>query len=968
MKETLIAIVEKEQRNEIVPFLQSLPKEQKKELVPVVKKLEKKYLTAHTVTNGNVTTFVRKGNERQRIILLLSAFVCFNKAEFERFNIPASILERKILEEVIGWYCPDWFSDFVNALASQDYMIHYLDYRLVLELTDKGYLHPTPELIARLLPSAIYEEKDRKTYFVPEKLFIHPVTLNEHIWILFRFDSNIYYAGRWLRVVTGRPQEDEQSGWMPALKQCVNEGRLDRRRVLQESLYACHRNFNKLASGWFIDLFSALGPSPVELLPLQKELFAVLGSPHSKPVNIALQYVKKMMTDKAFELNGFLDYVPVLLSSSIKSIVSITLGIIEKLPAGQTGDRLMISRAVLQVFIQPDDDLQTRAAKIIAVHKAFVDDPFKQDLSIFAGTMTSSARRLLRELLQGAPAGTAAMPAGEGLSPMRPAALVPLPIIDNIDDLVFIVSQALDNNHSWLIDVVPAALVSWTPRLQGAAVARLEPVLHRALKLIRRGTTSVQGQLDHMLSVFLVDVCVLLVRSRGKDAAALDKLFNFYKQENDGEMAYWQNIGEDTSYMAGWEGRAKDEIYLPYKCLLLLALARIRSGDTLPLLSTPTHEPGWIVPEALVERLLQYQQAAQWPDDMDIQVAVLRCYLHDTAGAIAQAEKQLLGEYRALGLFLFGKQQEPQGAFGHPVAWMAASLALREKKQYAAFEAFGYYEKPFQYYTGQFDWESVEEEYTSERYDYQLSKYVPFTGRQQLLKIHFPGEKQKQLKVHVIRPVLLYDLFRFEQAYFDGRHNDIRRLLLLAPANPAPLLALVLSKSLKYPTFWSASDNKMVIALLQGLHEIWDHPGQMGHVFLGTCMLCPDKTAVSIAAEIWLQQVPLGKMDSASLGRTIGLHERVGYAPLKRFTDLVTQLMRVSALHNQELQVLVGYVLRELPDAPVTNLKKLLEIYFELLDLNKTTITHPALMDKLRAWQQNASVKKIAAQLIASCT
>ena len=968
MKKTLIAIVEKEQRNEIVPFLQSLPKEQKKELVPVIRKLEKEYLTSRSVTNGNITTFVRKGNERQRAILLLSAFVCFNKAAFERFNIPASILERKILDEVINWYCPDWFSDFVNALARQDYVVHYLDYRLMLELTDKGYLHPTPELIARLLPSAIYEEKkDRKTYFVPERLFVHPVTLQDHIWILFRFDSNIYCAGRWLRVVTDGPPEDVNSGWMLVLKQCIGEGRLDRQRVLQESLYACNRNFNKLASGWFVDLFIALRPSPAELLSLQKELFAVLRLPYSKPVSTALQYVKKMMADKAFELAGFLDYVPVLLSSSIKSIVTITLGILEKLPVPETGDRLMIGRAVLQVFIQPDDDLQERAAKIITVHKAFVDGPFKQNLSRFAGTMTSSSRRLLRELLQGAPAGTATIPAGEGLPAMRPSALMPLPVIANEDDLMFMVSQALDNNHSWLIDVVPAALVTWIPRLQGTAIVRLAPALQRALKLVRRGTTPQQGQLDHMLSVFLIDICVLLVRSRGKDAVALNRLFNLYKQDNDGEVAYWQRIGEDTSYVASWEGQAKDEIYLPYKCLLLLALTRIRHGESLPLLSTPTHEPGWIVPEVLVERLLQYQQAAQWPDDMDIQVAVLRCYLHDMAGAIALAEKQLVGEYKALCLFLFGKQQEPQGVFGHPVAWMAASLALPEKKQYVAFEPFGYYEKPFQYYTGQFDWESVEEEYTSERYDYQLSRYVPFTGRQQLLKVHFPREK-KQLKVHVIRSVLLYDLFRFEQAYFNGQHNDIRRLLLLTPANPAPLLALVLSKSLKYPIFWSASDNKMVIALLQGLHEIWGYPGQMEHVFIGTCMLCPDKTAASIAAEIWLQQVPLGKIDSVSLGMIIGLHEHVGYAPLKRFTDLVIQLMRVSALHDQQLEVLISHVLRELPDAPVANLKKLLEIYFELLDLNKAIITHPALIDKLHVWQQNASVKKIAAQLIASCT
>jgi hypothetical protein len=971
VKEKLIAILEQQQQKELITFLQTLSTEQKKELIPVIKKLEKEYLTVQMVPTGpNTARYEQKGSETQRTILLLSAFVCFSRAEFERVNNAAYVLDKKILDAVLDWYCPDWFSDFVIKEGEQEFIIHYLNYGLAVDLMQRGHLRVSRELIAKLLPAEIYDERDGKAYYVPGKLLEHPVTLEEHIWYLFEAESNIYHAGRWLRNVIGGSKDDGYSAWGSVFKQYIGEGRLNRQRVLQESLHASNRNFNKLASGWFIDLFSKLEPSHEELLGLQKELFAVLGSPHSKPVNTVLQYVKRLMTDKAFERAGFLDYMAVLLSSATKSVVAATLGILEKLSEKHADDRLIISRSVLQVFIHADDELQSKAAKLIVANKASLDNSFISGLSVFADTMTTSARRLLDDFLQTPKEAMATLPVEEISPQVMPAALVPLPAVENLDDLVFLASQALDNNQSWHIDVLPAALIRWEPELQGAAVARLEPALQRALKLIKKGLTSVQGELDHMLSVFLIDIGVLLTRSRGEDAVALDKLFNAYKQGSGSNTAYWQNIGSDTSYMAGVGTDRENSVYIPYKQLLLLAVEKFRRGDTLPLLSTPTHEPGWIVPKVFVERLLQYQQASQWPDDMDLQVAISRCYLENAGDAIELAEQQLQGEYRNLCLFLFGKQEDPQGDFHHPTAWMVASLALQVKKQYPAFESFGFYQRPFSCYTGQFDWESIHGEHTNDRYDHQLGKYVEHTSRYQFLKVYFPKKENEEAPdtAQAARPLLLYDLLGLKKHYFDIQHSDIRRLLMLIPGNPEPLLAHIMDTHLTYSTFWEESSKKTIIAVLQCLHEIWDRTGNMAHVFIGACMLSSDKTAAGIAAEIWLKQVSFGKIDSASLGKAIGLHECVEYAPMKRFTDLVNQrLLRVSALHNRELQVLIEYVLQELPDEPVTNLKKLLEVFLENLELNKAAVTNSLVIDKLGAWQKNTGVKKIATQLIA-CT
>lgn len=257
MKEAFIAIVEKQQRDEIIPLLQSLSAAQKKQLVPIIRKLLREKLTSYYL----------KDDEVVYTILLLSAFVCMTRAGFERFYIPGSILKKEILEEVIGWYCPEWFSDFVNKLGEKDSIVHFLPYDYLLELTNRGYLTPSRELIVKLLIPAIYIRKDLEIFhYAPERLLKYPVTLQEHVWYLFEAESATYYAGRWFHRVKGNPPE----GWMLAFKQYVDDARLSRPRVLREALLASNRNLNKLASGWFIDLFNLLEPSQEELLALQR--------------------------------------------------------------------------------------------------------------------------------------------------------------------------------------------------------------------------------------------------------------------------------------------------------------------------------------------------------------------------------------------------------------------------------------------------------------------------------------------------------------------------------------------------------------------------------------------------------------------------------------------------------------------------------------------------------------------------
>jgi len=959
------AIVETQQKGRVVPFLKSLTNSQRKELAPLVKKLTKEYSVYSQDASG---AHRQKGSGEQLEILQVASFVCLNMADYEKSPFSVWFLEDRSLGKIIDWFCPDWFSEFVNKQAKLDHIPYYINYNRVMELTEKGYLQPSKDLVAKIMPQSIFEQdKDRHWVFKPENLLKQKVTIDEHIWYLFEVETNLHYSDRFLYF--GKEESKEKIGWLTLFKQFSEEKRLDRFRLLKESLLASNRNFNKVLSGWFIELFNQLEPTNGEIMALQTEMYTVLSSPHSKPIGTVLQCFKKVLAEPNFGIDNFLDSTPVLLSSSTKSIVASTLAILEKLASKSKDDRFLIAKSVMQIFIHPDDDLQAKAARIIADNQKEPDEFFKSELSVYFPTMMLSAKNILKRFDR---TSSEVKPIKSEIKPntVRKDEWTEIPPIENFDDLVFLASQAFDNNQSWHIDWLPAALVQFQNEIRGENIDKLEPALQRGLKMTKSEFRSTQGYLDHMLAVFFIDVCVFLAKKYPQESNALRLLFGKFDQKEGDKIRRWLAIGDKKSYLSTWDNYAKDPCYDIYKQFLLSALEKIRIGDTIPQLPTPTHEPGWILPETLVKRLVIYQKENVEPNGFNFQMAISRCLLENTDNAIEIAKAQLTNEYRNLMVFLLDINAEPQPPFNHPGAWMVASLSKGEKKAYKAFEKFDYYQTPFQKYTGQYQWQSVDEEYIFDEFNYKLKKSIPVKRRRKILQVDFTGTKPKENKAipkfltklvakHKSAIPLLYDLLSIEAAHLDQHHNDARRILLLTPNNPEPFLAVVLNQCLKYPTFWNESDKRMVIACLQTLHEIWNDFGNMAHVFLGTCMLASDRTVSNIAGEIWVKAVNIGKISNEQLGKAIGLHERIEFAPLKRFTDLVSQNMfRVSDLHNQQLQILIEHILVELPDEPIKNLKKLVEIYAEVLSLNQSGSNEKAI-ERLNVWKSTAGLNKV---------
>jgi hypothetical protein len=154
----LAEIVHNDQLDKIIPFLKSLGGS-KKEILPRLKKLFREYSQYNEVTNDKgSSSFYSKAVRDQLLILSMTAFVCCDEKGFSSMS-DGHILSRPIMEKLLPWHCPPWFSAHINKYAREDFFP--FDYELYLYWVENKYVHPSNELIAKLLSSVIFEIDDQ---------------------------------------------------------------------------------------------------------------------------------------------------------------------------------------------------------------------------------------------------------------------------------------------------------------------------------------------------------------------------------------------------------------------------------------------------------------------------------------------------------------------------------------------------------------------------------------------------------------------------------------------------------------------------------------------------------------------------------------------------------------------------------------------------------------------------------------
>jgi hypothetical protein len=963
-EERLRGFIEREQTDAALQFLRGLEEKGRKQFATFLKGICKEYLELRDTSKG----WRMKENEKQVLLINCLLFVCSPRDEFER-RVYIQPETRKRIDEILPWHRPSWFSDYINSLGSEGFIPNGLTYDWILELAAGNYIVPSREIIARTLARHIFEEVSTRNWIAKrQKVFDYEVTLREHIWYFFNTENFIYQADRedqW-----GSRSETNRVVWSNLFLELTNSGKIDRLKLLSESILGTSRNFNKPLTSWLTDLFISLEATKDELLQIQYSLFNALNSNHSKAVNTALSCLKKIADDKSFDAKRFIEYVPSLLSSDTKAIVSSTLSVIDKVAKKDKGRRIALCVATCQAFIHADADLQTKAASLIAKYYEGDSDEFRSTLLQYEHSILANARKILTAL------PTMQVSSFSVIEHSLSAATetqtrAPLHAIRSFDELMFLASQAFDYNQTYHIDLLPAALVEWHHKIKPEQVPMFEPALQRALKIAFEGVDSTGGSLEYLLCLFFIDYCRTLTAQQPIHAQSLAELYAIHSKK---DIAVGGVKGKRIIPLKDWRAGREGKAFNPIIDILLAAHEKTMINDRLPLLSTPTHEPCFISPEVLIARLKQYNDTGREPNHVDFQVAASRCDLTKGVDFIFSAKESLSGELRKLVMFLLDPSDKSTEPSKYHAVWIAASLSKDNTTWPEQFNELTKYKS--NKFIAQDPWRVFLEPYQEYQFNDKTRKPEKVTVMRKRLEIQFDRRyipqregKFKELFTRLAGSAAarkgyptIYDTIQINYGHDWVDRHDIARLIYLTPNNPEPLFAEVLNATLREPTF-DSSQLQILSSTLEAILPLDFTYRKMGHLLIAASMLTGDKTVQTFAAELWARGVSNGKLNSAEIGACIGEMQSIEFAPLKRFTDLISSnMINLSSYHNKELEKILIEVISRLPSAPVTNLKKLLEVYYEIVIANGTKVPEN-ILPQLKAWESSSGLKKIIALL-----
>lgn len=931
LSKTYVDTPEKEEKI-LIPFIKRLLElsvKERRKLLPTIRELQ-------WIKGKFSETFC--DHHRARFLGAVQ-FVCGNKREMDL----GYHIDFNLLCKLLSLYTPSWLAEYINDAES--YLNFNISYEQLMQLIDMGYMQElSPKRIAQILPGYICIRSSLpkgKDTFNSDLLLKREITLKEHIWYLFEQESSIGYHNDRAQTAYKEGTTSRDESFSAAFYRFSLDGHLDRNRLLRATLSTFNRSLKKDMVNWFAGLFEELQPRTEELISLQEEIMQVFTSPYTKPVNVMLQQLKKIASEGGFHYQEFIERATTLFFSSPKNSLLTIYSIFEQIVTGHPEMKEACCIPLCQLFLKKDESLQKKAASFISKYGDASSSTLQETLLSYQSEMFQSVQDILVSFMK-QPAEEAGLPETtfqEKVRICREDNRIPFPA--NKEDFLFQLSRLFDMNESWETDTAIAALIAFHPQLDEEDFSRMEPVFQRAANIIINSW----AVYENFLATFLLEYQRLWTQKDTANQGFLSKIFTRLEERLKGIDANRGAYDERAfKRLADWQPTYSNRTcFEPIKQLWLEVIRKIQKGDSLPLLSTPTHSPAYIQGTELVRRLAVYQEANAKPCSWDFQLAIARCALEDKEEAITVARQLLNNEYLHLCLFLLDKETQPEPPYNHPSAWLAAGLVKEPDTEFEAFKNFSCNTLPHNYLTGNYGWKEPaqkENQYAADTRLLQLDFY----------KWHeYAEHNSHQLwQEHLV----------INSRYNIGDSDYMERLSSFFPNQPEPLVAQIINC---YMDFGSPQEEskRSVANALRMLLSFHCPLREMSLLLLGGGLLFVDKTVRSYAAELWVEGIANNRIDNHRLGEIVARIINMGIVPLKRFTtEVYESIYKRSAFHNQQLEELLTVLIGGLPDNPVTGQKQLLELYAEVLRMNGHCVTDEKVRKRLEMWKKNANLKK----------
>ena len=391
----------------------------------------------------------------------------------------------------------------------------------------------------------------------------------------------------------------------------------------------------KNTADFFCRVVELLNPTAKELLTSQHTLFALLSSDKTSVVNFAIKHIKQIANEKNFDFQAFADnFTLCFTTQKIAKSQLVGLDILEKHYKKQAPANPDYREQLAVLFTVPDAKLQEKVASLLTTYfggegLAEVVTPYRDYLKIPQPVPLSEKEEA------GSKEDVSAL-----LEDSLPLEVGKLEVPTTAEDLLFLLGDCIREGTAATIDLFFEGLVQLQDQLPENFKEQLAPYIKQL------GSYSVSGQ--------QVRAMLLLLRGWAEDKAieTPPKEWEPYiKKARELGMSEDKKDQQESAWLWCVFSTHKELLYFFNK--IKATISKLKNGDRLPFLATPSVKPFYIDADTLANRLLIYQAAGKEPELDDIVVAANRLLSSTITPEAKDKVRTLTGKYARAMAYLF---------------------------------------------------------------------------------------------------------------------------------------------------------------------------------------------------------------------------------------------------------------------------------------------------------------------------
>ena len=560
---------------------------------------------------------------------------------------PYGLFRSRYIQPVIDYYEQFPPDTYIKKILEDRYTKEYngLSFGFQWYFYKKGWIPFDQERFVRNLLE-VDQRHYRSVTADAQFLFQYPEAIEKVLLQLYRIEAKVLDLSKWesddtLRKTNSCGSAKVTTYWDEVFELLVHYGYQIPRSFVGQLLESLLNQWKKPHLDWHCRLLKWLAPTQEELLAHQQTLFAVLGTGVGSVVKTVMEYIVSIANTPKFDFESFMQQFPLAFTVE-KQPKTLLQGveILAKEFKKHAPTDLSYREQLAVLFTQPDVKLQEAVTDLLTTY--FADKGLAEVVASYKDYLKGKAQKLLENhSLEVAEASASVTPNSQAITPntqpLTPNTHTLTPIIYPLspNETLFLLGDSIREKSAATIDVFFDALVRLQEQIPADYTEQVKPYLKQLLA--REWFVGTMPLLYHFLDSWSSQSPTPLVYDTDKEWKEIQKLYkeDKYTQADKLDKPRVIHIGAN---------QAKETFpYLFNK--IARTLQKLKEKDTLPFLSTPTHEPFYIEAEVLVDKLLQYEAQGKAPDLDDLIVACNRLLFWEVSAAAKEKAQQLKGDY-----------------------------------------------------------------------------------------------------------------------------------------------------------------------------------------------------------------------------------------------------------------------------------------------------------------------------------